>query len=300
MTQTAKPDSNTSRTRRLRFELAPMTLLIILLGIVGLWLLVKLLPVLCVLIMALFMVCALNSIVQFMNNHGVNRITAIALTFFAVLLIIALIVIVGIHPLSAELSVLGEQIPVIRSQLADQLSYLPFTSSLARWVRDGKYGTGSSNFGSLAASYSFHVLTFVTYALSGIFLAFYIMIERDRLRGGLFALVPRAHHVLLSRILLNLETIVGAYIRGQLLLSAMITIFTFLLLTLVGVENAIVFAVFAGMADVLPYLGVLLSVGPAVFATLPQGEPSIIIVLIAMLIYEELESRFLIPLVYGK
>jgi putative heme transporter len=131
-------------------------------------------------------------------------------------------------------------------------------------------------------------------------MALYFMIERDRLRGGLFSLVPRCHHVRLSRILLNLETIVGAYIRGQLLTSSLIAVFTFTLLTLVGAENAIFFALIAGVADVLPYLGVLLSVGPAVFAALPRGFSATIIVLIAMLAYEEFESRILIPHVYGK
>ena len=99
--------------------------------------------------------------------------------------------------------------------------------------------------------------------MSSLFLGLYIMIDRDRLRGGLFAVVPRALHVRLSRILMNLETIVGGYIRGQMLTSVLMSVFTFLLLTACGVENALALAVFAGLADVLPYVGALLSVGPA-------------------------------------
>ena len=44
-----------------------------------------------------------------------------------------------------------------------------------------------------------------------------------RLRGGLFAMVPRNFHLRLSRVLMNLETIVGGYIRGQALTSLFIT-----------------------------------------------------------------------------
>ena len=55
----------------------------------------------------------------------------------------------------------------------------------------------------------------------------YILIDRDRLRGGLFAVVPRSHHVRLSRVLMNLETIVGRYIRGQVLTSVLMSVFTF-------------------------------------------------------------------------
>jgi predicted PurR-regulated permease PerM len=126
------------------------------------------------------------------------------------------------------------------------------------------------------------------------------MIDRDRLRGGLFAVVPRSHHIRLSRIMMNLETIVGAYIRGQMVTSLLMALFTFLLLTACRVENALALAVFAGLADVLPYIGALLSVGPAVLAALARGPVVAMVVLVLMLVYEEFESRVLVPRVYGR
>jgi predicted PurR-regulated permease PerM len=55
----------------------------------------------------------------------------------------------------------------------------------------------------------------------------------------------------------------------------------------------------AGVADVLPYVGVFLSVGPAVAAAVSRGPFVVAIVLATMLGYEELESRFLVPKIYG-
>jgi predicted PurR-regulated permease PerM len=126
------------------------------------------------------------------------------------------------------------------------------------------------------------------------------MIDRDRLRGGLFLVVPRSHHIRLSRVMLNLETIVGGYIRGQVITSAFMAAFVFILLKSCDVSNALAIAVFAGVADVLPYIGALLSVGAAVVAALPRGPDIIIVVLVMMLIYETFESRVLIPRIYGR
>jgi predicted PurR-regulated permease PerM len=100
--------------------------------------------------------------------------------------------------------------------------------------------------------------------------------------------------------MLNLETIVGGYIRGQVITSALIAIFVFCLLTACGVANALAIAVFAGVADVLPYIGGLLSVGAAAAATLSRGPAVTVVVLVLMLVYEELESRVIIPRVYGR
>jgi len=58
-------------------------------------------------------------------------------------------------------------------------------------------------------------------------------------------------------------------------------------------------AVFAALTDVLPYIGGLLALAPAVFAASIQGLPIAIAVLIAMVIYQELESRIIVPRVYG-
>jgi predicted PurR-regulated permease PerM len=71
--------------------------------------------------------------------------------------------------------------------------------------------------------------------------------------------------------MMNLETIVGAYIRGQLVTCLLIAAFSFVLLVACGVPSALALAVFAGLADVLPYVGALLSIAPMVAAALAQG-----------------------------
>jgi hypothetical protein len=100
--------------------------------------------------------------------------------------------------------------------------------------------------------------------------------------------------------MLNLETIVGGYIRGQVITSVFMAIFVFILLKACDVSNALAIAVFAGVVDVLPYIGALLSVGAAVVAALPNGTDVIVVVLALMLAYETLESRVLVPRIYGR
>jgi hypothetical protein len=82
--------------------------------------------------------------------------------------------------------------------------------------------------------------------------------------------------------------------------SLLMTIFTFVLLEACGVANALALAVFAGLADLLPYIGPTLSVGPAVLAALSRGPVIAVVVLVLMLTYEEFESRVLVPRIYGR
>jgi predicted PurR-regulated permease PerM len=76
--------------------------------------------------------------------------------------------------------------------------------------------------------------------------------------------------------------------------------FIFVLLLVCRVPNALALAMFGGVMDVLPYIGPLLTIAPAVFAAYGNGPAIAVVVFAALLLYEELESRFLVPLVYGR
>jgi predicted PurR-regulated permease PerM len=302
MTPPTKPEQEGppgDRARVVRFELAPATIIALVLVIAGVWLLIRLLPVLLVLVVALLTLDTMSPAVRWLEARRVGRGLAIAIVFTTLSVVALLVAALTIPSLVAQASALLQQEPALRSHLADRLAGFPPSAQLASWLRNFKYDNLAGG-GAWAFAYSVRVTEVVAYGVSAIFLALYMLIERDQLRGGIFAVVPRSHHIRLSRVMMNLETIVGAYIRGQALTCLLIAAFTFILLTACGVENAMALALIAGVADVLPYVGVFLAVAPAVLAALPRGPVVTIIVLLSMLAYQEFENRFLVPRVYGK
>jgi predicted PurR-regulated permease PerM len=297
--QKSEPESSVShRARHIRFELAPSTMLNIVLVVAGLWLLFKLLPVFLVLIAAFFIVETLNPMAHWMEEKGVGRGAAIAIVFVSLLVVVIVTAIFTIPALLAQASSIMDQEPVLRSQLADKLSGFPFSEALAKWLRNFKYG-GVMTVAS-ATTFSMEALSFITYTLGAVFLALYLMIDRDRMRGGLYAIIPRSHHIRLSRVMMNLQTIVGAYIRGQVITSLSIGIFILVLLLACGIENALALAVFGSIADILPYIGIFFPLGAAVLSAAPHGAAITMVVLAAMFLYMEFESRILVPKVYGQ
>jgi predicted PurR-regulated permease PerM len=251
-------------------------------------------------VLALFIVGTLGPAVEWLESHRMTRGWAIALVFVSLLSCTVLLMGLTIPSLVEQTTRLAKQEPMMRERLASLVSRSPFGVPLADSLRTAHYEGLSKDATGAAMAYSGRAFEIVAYIMSGVFLALYTMIDRDRLRGGLFAIVPRSHHIRLSRVLLNLETIVGGYIRGQIVTSGLMAIFVFALLTACRIPNAIAIAVFAGIADVLPYVGTFLSVGPATLAALSRGPGIAVLVLLAMLAYEELESRFLVPRVYGR
>ncbi|MDD5762514.1 MAG: AI-2E family transporter [bacterium] len=274
--------------------------MVLILVLASLWLLILLWPVLLVLVVALLVAGTLSPAVRWLEEKRVKRGFGIAIVFTVFFVLSLLAVFLTIPTLVSQAAALLENEPALRVRLADYLADSRLSVPLATWLRGLKADALTSALGATAFDFSLRIFTVIAYGLSALFLGLYIIIDRDRLRGGLFALVPRTHHIRLSRITINLETIVVAYIRGQAITCLMMALFTFGLLKACGVENALAIAAIAGLADVLPYIGPFLSVGPAVLAATSRGPVIVFVVLALMLAYEEFESRVLVPRIYGR
>ena len=296
----AASDPAPKRHRTVRFELAPRTLLAVGLVVMVFYVGVRLMPVLLVLVAALILVGALNPVVAWLEQRKVRRAFAIGLVFGVAAIVTMLAFSLLVQPLLAQVQALIEHEPEMRRQVVNYLENSGLTRTLANHLRDLNYSELLKQSGVSVLTLSVLSLKLLTYGMAAIFLALYIMIDRDRLRGALFALVKRKHHLRFSRVLLNLETIVGGYIRGQVITSALIAAFMLVVLLLCRVPNALALAVLGGAMDVLPYIGALLTIAPAVMAAYAVSPAVALTVLVLMLGYEEFESRVLVPLVYGK
>jgi predicted PurR-regulated permease PerM len=217
-----------------------------------------------------------------------------------------LIVILGgclitIPALFAQVSTTINNLPEIQKGLARTLESHHLTAPLANAIRNFKPEDRLRGLNVTAAvTASLGVVEVIGYAATAVVLAIYFIADGERTRGALYALFPRRFHVRLARVLLNLETIVGGYLRGQIITSLAIGVFTFALLAITRVPNALALAAFAALTDVIPFVGGLLATTPAVLVALSRGSAVTTIVLVAMIGYQEFESRVIVPRVYGQ
>jgi predicted PurR-regulated permease PerM len=302
MTETTRKDVPvaTRRPRTVRIVIAPKSMVLAVLVAAASWMLVRLVPALMVLVVALMIVGSLTPAVRALQARGMGRRVAILVVFGLLLLVFIGMATLTVPALIAQVSNLVEQEPALREHLAQWLARFRPTEFAAEIVRDVHYDALAKGAAADALALSARFIEIVAYAAGAFFLALYMMFDSDRLRAALFRATPRAHHLRLSRVLLNLELIVGGYIRGQLLTCLLMGAFMFVLLTACGVPNALALSAFGGVADVFPFVGIFLTMIPALLASLAQGAVVTLVVLVLMLAYEEFESRVLVPLVYGR
>lgn len=283
-----------------RFEIAPRSIVLILATIALLWLAYQLWTVELVLVVALILAGTFNPPIEWMERRGIRRIYALILLFVALTVVAAFLLFLTVPPLIEQLTELVQNAPASRTRLIELLSQRSFTLPLARLVQSAGLEQTFAAVQSYLLGYSAQAAQVVGYGATTLVLSFYILADGKRVQGVAYAIVPRDHHMRLARIIQNMETIVGGYVRGQLVTCAAIGVFTFLLLVICKVPNALSLALFAAVVDVIPFIGGLLVIAPAVLSALHRGLPVASVVLVALLVYMEFENRVLIPKVYGR
>ncbi len=281
-----------------RFDIAPRAIVWILATIAGVWVFLQLHAIALLLVVALVFAGTFNPMVEWMERRGLKRIYALTLLLVALLLVTALLIVFTVPPLLEQLAQIVRDAPRHRDQLIVLLQQREFTAPLARAVQNAGLEQAFARIESGLVGYTPRIVTALGWAVTTLFLAFYLLADGKRTQGALYAVVPRAYHMRLARILQNLEAIVGGYMRGQLITSVVIGVFTFVLLVICHVPNALSLALLAALVDVIPLIGGLLATAPAVLSALSVGVPTGIVVLVALVVYQEFENRVLIPPVY--
>jgi predicted PurR-regulated permease PerM len=289
-----------SEPQVVRFEVSVRGLLKIAAAVAACWLLVKLWVVALVVVIALMIVGALEPIVEWMEARKVRRGLALGIVFGGLFLGLAGSVVLITAPLIGQVKSILDRLPEHQQHVTEWVDRHKMLAPLSTKLHQGQPSQAVEQIGGYLLGGVPRMLEYFAYALSAVFLAMYLMIDRDRMRGVLYAVIPKGWHVRTARVILQLQTIVGGYIRGQLLTSAFMGVFLFVLLTAFRVPNALALAALGAFGDVIPYVGVLFTIVPAFLAALSKSVTTAIIVGCACAAYQEFENRVIIPRVYGR
>lgn len=261
-------------------------ILIIAAGILLVW---KLSDIFILLITAIMIASALNPAVEWLNKK-------LSLTLSAVLVVIGLILPL-VYVVGAVIPNFVSQFPEISQRVTGTLSNVDFLPSFLRNLDFTQYFQNSSSY----LLESTKVITnFFVEAITFIFLVFYLLIDGKALHRLVALSISKNNRGRVEKIFEELGQISGRYIRGNLLISLICFLVTFIGLLLLRIPYALPLAIFAGILDLLPLIGSTIGAVPAVilgFTVSPLIGLSVIILFVA---YQAVENDVLAPNIYNK
>lgn len=280
----------------IRVEISVRGLVGIAAVVAGTWLFAQLWPVLLLFTVSLMFAAALLPFVEWQVRHGAGRAVAVLVVVLLLFLATALIGLLVVPVVVEQARALVERLPELREQAARALDRHG-ADELARRLRE--FSPGQLVGPATVAGAGRRVLDVFTSVITVLVLTAYILFDARRIERFLYFATPVTWHMHIRALLAQLQRVVGGYIRGQLLTSGFITVFAFVTLSALAIPNAVALAVLAGIADMVPVIGVFFVVGPATLAALSISLPRAIAVAALLVAYQEFENRVLVQRVYG-
>lgn len=130
-------------------------------------------------------------------------------------------------------------------------------------------------------------------------LAFYFVLDGERVYQWLIAFFPQHHREKVNAAADEITSVVGHYIAGNLLTSLLAAVFAFVVLQVLQVPGAALLAILAGVFDLLPIIGFFMFTIPAVLIALTVSPKAAVLVAMLYGAYHLLENYVIVPKVYG-
>lgn len=139
-----------------------------------------------------------------------------------------------------------------------------YSDMVGSWSGKILLGVGKSGGVLAAAVLSFFLIPILT---------FYMLRDWDSFMAHLGALVPRSQRDTVIQLARETDSVLSAFLRGQVLVMLALAIIYSLGLSIVGLKFAIAIGVVAGLVSFVPYLGFVFGIGLAGLTVALEPEP---------------------------
>jgi predicted PurR-regulated permease PerM len=244
-----------------------------------LWALYQIREVIIILFVAIIFMSALYPIVDYLESKKIPKPLAITFVYIVVIAILATLVAFVVSPLIEQTSHLADTLPRILDQV---LPPETFDRSILQQQISG--------FTDNAFSYGLLILTNIVTFISIAVLTFYLLLERDRL-DQLFTQFTPGQRSRVERVIRKIEDKLGAWLRGQIILSLIIAVLAYIALFALGVPYALPLAIVAGP---------IISSVPAIFIAYLTSPVTALLTAIAFFVIQQAENHVVVPQVMKK
>lgn len=269
-----------------KIEISHRTIIFTVFFLLGLWFLYQIQQIILALFIAVIFMSALNPAVDRLEKIHLPRWLSILLLYILIFGGIGVVVAVLTPPLVDQTSNLINRIPsyfrefrvpvLDPNTIASQVSQLGFLPANILKITLGL-------FSNLIGIFFLAVITF------------YLLLERKKLNRYLLVLFGPGEEKRAEDFINKTEKQLGGWVRGELTLMTIIGIMTYIGLRLLGLEFALPLAILAGLLEVVPNIGPIISAIPAILLGLTVSPVMGLAIAALYFLIQQLENSLIAP-----
>ncbi len=286
-------------------EISSSTILRTIFILLLLWFLFLIRDILILVFLALIIVSAIDPIVDWCQKKRVPRSLAVLVIYILAISIVGTAISFLVAPIASEIRGLGENFP----NLVEKFS--GYFRGVQDYATSHNFQQQISNFsGNITDSFSqvgTNIFSGTVSFIGGIFsflvvlsVAFYMSVEEKGVKKFFASIAPAEHGEYVAGLVDRIQFKMGRWLLGQMALMVIIFAIDYIGLLVIGAPYALVLAIMAGLLEIIPYVGPIVSAIVAASVSFLHGPVTGILVLALFAVAQQLEGYVIAPLVMKK
>lgn len=273
---------------------------------------IELLTIVAPLFIGIFMAWLFDPAVKWLQKKGIKR------TFGSIIMYVLFLGLLFI--------LLATIIPLLSDQINDFVQTLPGVfDSVKSWIDEvfhklsaikdfdaeafkldmfkniEEFGTNlASSLPTMTVNIAKSIFSGLGVFLIGLIIGFYLLIGFDNVNDTIITIFPRKMQRDARELITEINTSLRRFVQGALLDSTFVFIVTSIGLWIVGLKAPLLFGLFCGITNIIPYVGPYIGGAPAVIVGFAQSPTIGILVLVVIVVIQFLEGNFIQALIMSK
>ena len=250
-------------------------------------------------------------LVDKMTKKGMSRILASIIIYVVFILFLIIFFRIFIPIIYNELNELVSTLPAIMTKITNFIDDLFKEVNVEgidiNGMKDNILGAITAYGNSISSSLPTTIVNVMSKLFSGLgsiffglIIGLYMLFDFDNVTNLLLKLIPKRHQMEVADLLENIGREVRKSVNGTLLVACMVFVCDTIGFSIIGLKSALLFGLFCGITDLIPYIGPYIGTAVATIVAFTQNTFVGVGVLIIAIIVQLVESYILQPVVMSK
>ncbi|MFQ3566280.1 MAG: AI-2E family transporter [Aggregatilineales bacterium] len=283
--------------------------LVVLATLAGAYIALMSIEILVVVLISIIAASALRPMVLWLKLRGISKGLAILIVYAVTILLIIGLFLIVIPPAATQLATYIEDGNRLANRLIAAQAWLDrtvfqITGTNVQLADPDTIRLGVTNlvndlrktFPSFAAELG----SILGYTVLAIVVGIYWLTSRDNAVAFVKSLFPISRRARIETIMNEIEFSLGAYLNGIMVVAIFVGVAHFIILSLLGVSNAVTLAFVVGITSIIPMIGGFLGAGGAVLLALLVSPVQAVVTFIVFVAVQQVEAHILTPRIMSR
>lgn len=252
-----------------------------------------------------------DPLIQKLENRKLSRKLSTTIVYVLFILVLIILLLLVVPEFISQLKELIGQVPALLAEVkvfignifskfnGNEIDTITIQNNIVGQLEKFANGLTENSLSGIVNTIT-KILSSGFEVILGVIIGFYFSLDFDKLTKKIKRFIPIHYKEEVSKIMDELNQMARAYVSGTLFTSLIVAFLTFIGLIISGISSPLLFAIFCGLTNIIPYFGPYIGGIPVIVVAFSLNPWCGIIATLTIVIVQFVEGNIINPIVIGK